>query len=157
MRLRLYMPGDFEPLYAIEEACFQPPFRFSRRYMKRLVEAPNAATWIAEIDHGMAGFAIVEWTREIGGTAAYIQTIEVVPAARRAGIGSALLDCAEESAVAAGAASLWLHVDAKNAAAIRLYEAHGFRFFQTEDHFYAPGRGAHLYRKTLIADEAVSS
>ena len=28
MKYRPYKPEDFEALYALEEACFQPPFRF---------------------------------------------------------------------------------------------------------------------------------
>ncbi len=48
MLYRLYQPGDFPALYAVEELCFEPPFRFSRTYMRQLIESPNAATWIAE-------------------------------------------------------------------------------------------------------------
>ena len=48
MHYRLYRPADFPQLYAIELACFQPPIRFSRRYMQRLIANPDSATWIAE-------------------------------------------------------------------------------------------------------------
>lgn len=149
MRLRSYFPEDFAALYAIEELCFGPPFRFSRRYMKRLLEASMSAAWIAEVDGVMAGFAIAEWSETPQGTTAYIQTIEVAPDFRRRGIASGLLAQCEGSAMRAGAASLWLHVAAENAVAIQLYEAHGFTHFGTEEHFYAPNRGAHLYRKLL--------
>jgi len=92
MLYRHFAPGDFDALYAIEEGCFQPPFRFGRRYMQWLVTAPNAATWIAEDYATMAGFAIVEWTPLAGvGTGAYIQTIEVASAYRRQGIARELL------------------------------------------------------------------
>jgi len=37
-----------------------------------------------------------------------------------------LLRLIEGSARAAGAQLIWLHVDAENASAIRLYEAHGY-------------------------------
>jgi hypothetical protein len=36
MLYRRYLPEDFNALYAIEEACFQQPFRFGRRYMRQL-------------------------------------------------------------------------------------------------------------------------
>lgn len=153
MQLRPYKPEDFAALYAIEDACFQPPFRFGRRSMLRLIAAANAATWIAECENAMAGFVIVEWTQELQNTIAYIQTIEVAPAFRRRGIGAALMQQAQELARAAGATVLWLHVAAENAAAIRLYEQHGYGYFGSEEHFYAPGRGAHLYRKELVTDE----
>jgi ribosomal-protein-alanine N-acetyltransferase len=149
MNYRPYKPDDFAALYAIEEVCFQPPFRFGRRYMRRLVDAKNGATWIAEDNGMMVGFAIVEWTQHSGEPSAYVQTIEVLPDLRGRGAGRELLGRVEQSAVDLGAASLWLHVDESNAAAIRLYEAHGFLRAGREDHYYAEGRGALLYRKPL--------
>jgi ribosomal protein S18 acetylase RimI-like enzyme len=149
MEYRLYKPEDFAALYAIEEVCFQPPFRFKRRYMKRLVDATNSATWIAEENGAMVGFAIVEWTQEIRGISAYIETIEVLPSHRRRGVGKELMRTVEGSARDANAAVMWLHVDAVNEGAKRMYEAHGYEFYAKEDDFYAPGRGALIYRKAL--------
>ncbi len=154
MRYRLYSHEDFAELYAIEEVCFQPPFRFGRRYMRRLIESPHAVTWIAEEDGRMEGFAIVEFSRESGDVIAYIPTIEVIPEQRGHGVGGQLLLHIEGSARAEWAAAIWLHVDATNAGAIRLYEAHGYHSEGREDGFYAPGRGALVYRK-LLATEAI--
>jgi len=145
---RLYKPQDFDALYAIEEICFQPPFRFGRRYMHWLVNARNSATWIAEEANAMVGFGVVEWTPSIRGLSAYIQTIEVLPASRGRGMGRELLERLECSARGAGAVTLWLHVDATNARAIRLYDAHGFLPVGEEKNYYAPGRDALLYRKS---------
>ncbi len=153
MRYRHYMPEYFAALYAIEEVCFEPPFRFGRRYMKKLVDAPDSATWIAEGDDGMAGFAIVEWSHELHGVSAYIETIEVAPAFRRRGVAGNLMQRVEASARTAGATVLWLHVAAENAAAIRLYESHGFVYEGSEEHFYALDRGAHVYRKTITEEQ----
>jgi ribosomal protein S18 acetylase RimI-like enzyme len=149
MLYRLYTPDDFAPLYAIEEVCFQPPFRFGRKYMRKLIDSPNAATWIAEEDGRMAGFALVEWTQETGGIIAYIQTIEVAPDRRGRGIGGELLRRVEDSARAVSAQGIWLHVEAKNAAAIGLYEAHGYENEGREEDYYSLGRAALIYGKTL--------
>jgi ribosomal protein S18 acetylase RimI-like enzyme len=148
---RPYTPQDFAGLYAIEEACFEPPFRFGRGYMRQLVNSPNAATWIAEEEGRMAGFAIVEWTREAGDAMAYIQTIEVAPAFRSRGIGGGLLQRIESSACNAGSQSIRLHVDAENAAAIRVYEANGYRCTDREEGYYPQGRAALIYGKPLAA------
>jgi ribosomal protein S18 acetylase RimI-like enzyme len=150
MEYRLYKPQDFAALYAIEEVCFEPPFRFDRRYMQRLVHAKNAATWIAEEADSMAGFAIVEWSEGKRRGNAYIPTIEVLPGQRSRGVGGELLKRLEASARGAGAMTLWLHVDEFNENAIRLYQAHDFRAAGKEEDFYAPGRGALLYRKPLV-------
>jgi [ribosomal protein S18]-alanine N-acetyltransferase len=154
MLYHAYRPGDFEALYAIEEACFQPPFRFGRAYMRRLVSSSDAATWIAEEENGeMAGFAIVEWSDEAGVRTGYIQTIEVTPEKRRLGVGAELMDRVEQSARSAGAKVIWLHVDAENANAIRLYEAHSYRREGREANYYPRGRAALIYAKSLADSE----
>lgn len=151
MDYRLYVPEDFEGLYAIEEVCFQPPFRFGRGYMQRLVRRASAVTWIAEDAGKMAGFAVVEMAKRTDGTLAYIVTIEVLPEFRKCGAGSELLRLIESSAGAANTQTLWLHVDATNAGAIRLYEAHGYRCEGRVENFYAARRAALVYRKGLQA------
>jgi len=152
---RPYASGDFDPLYAIEELCFQPPFRFSRRYMRRLVDRRNSATWIAEEDGRMAGFAIVDWSQEIDGISSYIQTIEVVPDRRGQGVGKELLWLIEDSARAEGAHRLWLHVDEFNKAGIRLYESVAFTVQGKEVDYYAPGHAALIYQKLLEPDSVL--
>ena len=153
MLYRLYCPEDFAQLYAIEKACFEPPLRFPRRYMRELVDSPNSAAWIAEEDGQMAGFAIVEWSRQpardANRTVAYILTIEVAPRQRRRGVASELLRRAEASSFAAGASYLWLHVAESNADAIALYRAHGYCLQGREEDFYAEGIAALIFSKNL--------
>ena len=153
MLYRLYQPADFAALYTLEELCFQPPVRYSRAWMRQLIANPNSATWIAEKNAGenktMAGFAIVEWTTMPKGTVAYIQTIEVHPESRRRGIAAELLRRTEDSARAAGARSIWLHVDVENAAAIQLYRSRGYAQRGREEHYYARHRPAFVYARPL--------
>jgi ribosomal protein S18 acetylase RimI-like enzyme len=149
---RLYTAEDFAPLYTIEELCFQPPFRFGRGYMRQLVYRSNAATWIAEENGQMAGFAIVEWSREPDEIMAYIQTLEVAPEQRGRGVGGELLRRIEGSARAAGAQAMRLHVDAENEDAIRLYQAHGYLCERREENYYARGRAGLMYSKALGAE-----
>jgi len=149
---RLYKPEDFAVLYGIEEVCFAPRLRFSRAMMQRLVRRANAATWIAEEEGRMAGFAIVEWN----GVAAYIETIEVLPEWRGRGMAGELLRSVEGSACAADARMIWLHVDAENAGAVRLYERHGYRCEGREENFYPQGRAALVYVKLLVSMQAAT-
>jgi ribosomal-protein-alanine N-acetyltransferase len=149
MVYRLFQRRDFDDLYDIEEICFQPPQRFTRRYMRQLIASADAATWIAEQNDQMAGFAIVEWAQQITGIAAYIATIEVLPEQRGHGIGTELLRRLEGSANAERANEVWLHVDAENASAIRLYERAGYTETGRADHYYARNRSAAIYVKNL--------
>ncbi len=158
MLYRLYQPGDFPALYAVEELCFEPTIRFSRSYMRKLIESTNSATWIAEegpdAEIALIGFSIVEWAAVQSESAAYIQTLEVHPAFRGRGIGAELLVHAEESARSAGARIIALHVDIENAAAIRLYESRGFVRKGREEHYYARHRAAFAYAKPLSSAAA---
>jgi ribosomal protein S18 acetylase RimI-like enzyme len=154
---RPYAPQDFDMLYALEEVCFEPPFRFSRRTMRLLIQHPYTATWIAEESGHMAGFAIVQRTPgdrsssrgSERGVAAYIQTIEVAPAARGRGVGGELLAHIEESARTAGACLIWLHVEAENLRAIRLYESQGYIRKGKRANYYPQGLAALIYVKVL--------
>ncbi|MGP8251998.1 MAG: GNAT family N-acetyltransferase [Terracidiphilus sp.] len=152
MLYRFFQPADFAQLYAVEEVCFEPPYRFSRAYMRQIVTSADTATWMAEEDGTIAGFAVVEWAVDSKQPAAYIQTIEVLPQFRRLGVAGELMRRLEDSAIKAGAHLIWLHVDAENAAAIRLYEAHGFARKGREENYYLRGRAALIYVKPLTTD-----
>lgn len=149
MHYRLYRPADFAQFYAIEEICFQPPVRFSRRYLRQIIERSNSVTWVADQDGSVAGFSVAGFTTEPDRTFAYIQTLEVAPAHRNQGIGTELLRRMEDSAQAAGATVIWLHVDAANDVAVRLYQAHGYRHQGRQEHYYDRGRAADVYMKPL--------
>jgi ribosomal protein S18 acetylase RimI-like enzyme len=164
MHYRLFQAEDFHDLYAIEEVCFDPPQRFTRRYMRELLASAEGVTWIAEQNGTsrrgpgeasspvgeMAGFAIVEWAQQVTGIVAYIATIEVLPSYRGLGVGAELLRRLEGSANAERAIEIWLHVDVENSAAIRLYERSGYKKAGRADHYYARHRPAAIYTKGLI-------
>ena len=149
MLYRLFQPANFPQLYAIEEICFQPPLRFSCALMRKLTESTQNATWIAEEDGQLAGFAIVDLKAGSDRRAAYIQTIEVLPERRGQGIGDELLRRVESSARESAAKAIWLHVATDNSAAIRLYEAHGYSRQGREEHYYARHQPAFIYSKVL--------
>ena len=102
----------------------------------------------------MAGFAIVEWAGQRSGIAAYIQTIEVDPGTRGRGVGRELLRRIEGSVREAGACMIWLHVEATNAGAIRLYELHGYRCEGRKENYYPRGHAALICVKQLDSEAA---
>jgi len=150
MHYRLFEPADFHDLYVVEEICFQPPYRFTRRYMRQLIALINSATWIAEESGVMTGFAVLEWAQQPSGVIAYIATIEVLPQFRMHGVGAELLRRVEGSANAERAVAIWLHVDLENSSAIRLYERLGYQNSGRAENFYARNRSAAIYVKHLV-------
>ena len=118
--------------------------------MRSVVRREDSASWVAEDEDGaMAGFAIVHWEDRHGGVRAYLETLEVRPELRGMGTGGELLRRCEESARAAGAQTMGLHVDAENEAAIALYRANGFELQGREEGYYPEGRAAEVYVKKL--------
>jgi ribosomal-protein-alanine N-acetyltransferase len=166
MNLRPYTPADIDALVALDDLCFEPPFRFSRTSMCRFAEAPNATTIVAEVKAEMqqdraailAGFAILHIELAPEGAVdarsdpiGYIVTLDVAPSCRRQGIATTLMQALERTAVAAGCAALVLHVHTGNATAIRFYHRLGFQLHHTEQGFYGRGLNAEVFFKTLPA------
>ena len=82
---------------------------------------------------------------------ALLWDVRVAPDARRQGVGSALLEAAEERARDRGARSLRVETQDVNVPACRFYHAHGFRLERTTHGAYAelPNEVQLLWRKAL--------
>ena len=146
---RLFEPSDLRAIYAIEEACFEAPQRFSLRLMKSLIQDTRCTIWVGTVDHLLAGFAIARMRAEEAPDSAYIWTIEVLPAFRRVGFAQQLLLRIEESARLGACTAIELHVSASNLAAISLYEKCGYTRGVDVYGFYGPGEDGIEYRKTI--------
>ena len=82
---------------------------------------------------------------------ALLWDVRVAPDARRQGVGSALLEAAEQRARERGARSLRVETQDVNVPACRFYHAHGFRLERTTHGAYAelPNEVQLLWRKAL--------
>jgi ribosomal protein S18 acetylase RimI-like enzyme len=125
------------------------PIALAAAICASLVNRANAATWIAEEDERMAGFAIVVWAKRTRGITAYIQTIEVAPEARGRGIGRELLGRIEELRARGGSSPDRAARRGRKHRAIRLYEAQGYRCEGRQENYYPHGRAALIYGKRL--------
>lgn len=102
---------------------------------------------IADLGSGPGGFALIAENPEPCGmilcrTAAgeaEIYTIAVDPAARRAGVGRALVAAAMNQAVREGAGEMFLEVSVENAPALALYAATGFERVGLRRGYYTEG------------------
>jgi [ribosomal protein S18]-alanine N-acetyltransferase len=93
------------------------------------------------------GFALAR----VAADQAEILTLAVVPAARRRGVGAALLQAVMQAAAARGAAALFLEVSTANDAARALYARAGFCEVGRRCRYYADGTDARVLTRALTA------
>ncbi len=143
--LRPYRPEDLEAIFRMDQTCFEEPFRFDRRSMRRFAEAHNALALIAETNtEDIAGFVIIHLERDAETTTGYVVTLDVSPQQRRSGIATMLMTQAEHRARHAGAAAMTLHVYTGNEAALSFYEERGYKKLGAQRRFYGSKDGVDL-------------
>jgi ribosomal-protein-alanine N-acetyltransferase len=153
--LRGYRPSDLQAIFALDQICFAPPFRFSMRAMRQFAESQNALTVVAEGDGTaeVAGFCIAHVEDLDERRLAYIVTLDVAPDERRRGLAQAMMGEVEQQARAAGCTAMELHVSVENEGAIAFYEREGYARVRVVKSFYGSGRHAFLYSKKVAEDQ----
>jgi ribosomal-protein-alanine N-acetyltransferase len=147
--LRTGTPADVEAMHELDLLCFDKPFRFDMKSMRKYATHPEAIVVIAESEAELRGFIVVNPTRRRALHSAYITTLDVHPDFRRAGIARALATEAERLAAAAGAVTIQLHVYTGNTSAVSFYEAAGYEQLLLTEDFYNTGLHAFAYLKSL--------
>ena len=162
-RIRAYQKADFETLWRIDQSCFEPGLAYSRFELAVYMRRPGSFTLVAdtgaprnEAGNGggasqILGFIVAEYRRHKTG---HIITIDVVPAARRSGIGSALLQAAEQQMQTGGAMAVDLETPVNNATAIRFYKGAGYFVEKTITGYYSNQLDALVMRKELVETAA---
>jgi ribosomal-protein-alanine N-acetyltransferase len=110
---------------------------------------PGAFTLVAETNAPqslIAGFIVAEANRRGQG---HIVTIDVVDEMRRHGVGSKLLEQAEERLRTAGCRNVFLETAVNNSNAILFYKRHGYFVEKTIPRYYNGVLDALLLRKDL--------
>jgi ribosomal-protein-alanine N-acetyltransferase len=144
--LRRARPADLAALVELELTTFAYD-RMSPRQFRHHLSNPGAAVLVAEDAKRLLGSAVVFFRR--GSTRARLYSLATAAAARGRGIGSALLAAVETLARERGMRWLSLEVRRDNAAAVRLYEAQGYRRSAELDDYYDDGAAAWRYEKAL--------
>lgn len=140
-------------LAALHAAAFPPAESWGPDAIALLLDLPGAFARCAVAPGGEAspqGFVLAR----VAADEAEILTLAVPPAARRRGIGAALLRAAAAEAEARGAAALFLEVSAANAAARALYATAGFVEVGRRRRYYADGADALVLRLSLLSSAA---
>lgn len=146
MMLRAYRPSDLETLWAIDQACFSQEICYTRDEIASFITYPGSRTWVAEENGAIVGFLIAgHQSRGVG----HIVTIDVVEPSRRRGVGSKLMEAAEQWAREQGMAFIHLETAVDNLPAQRFYVARGYRRARRIENYYRNGLAAWLMVKGL--------
>ncbi len=146
MRLRAYHPDDLPTLYGIDQVCFVPGISYTREDLTASLGHRRAQTWVAEEAGEITGFLIA--LREPRSTL-HIITIDVLEAWRRSGVGSLLMQAAEQWAADHGLRTIELETAQDNLGAQMFYQGRGYRKVDEIEHYYADGTTAWVMVKEL--------
>lgn len=168
--VRQFQPEDFDVLWRIDQDCFPPEISYSRQELGLYLRRARAFTLVAteaealegskrrsqsakpgkraptpgSASSPIAGFIVAEAGLRRSG---HIITIDVVVAARRSGVGSLLLNGAEDRLRAAGCHNVALETAVDNISALSFYKRHGYSVIRTFPRYYSNGVDALVLEK----------
>jgi len=158
--IRDFQNEDFDLLWRLDQACFPPGIAYSREELKSYIRHRGAFTLVAvetgaqdqekeskvglEKGGKIAGFIVVH-----GGPSGHVITIDVDATVRRSGVGSLMLQAAEDRLRAAGSRAVGLETAVDNLAALSFYKRHGYSVIRTWPRYYSNGVDALVMKKQL--------
>jgi ribosomal-protein-alanine N-acetyltransferase len=143
IRLELLARKDLARCAELERMLFGPDDPWSERVFRSELDAGNYYLGAYVDGVGLVGYAGMSVVGRRGEQEASVHTIGVDPAWQRQGVGRALLNALLDKADEVRA-PVFLEVRTDNAAAIGLYEAHGFHRIGLRRRYYQPS-GADAY------------
>ncbi|MFY9936743.1 MAG: GNAT family N-acetyltransferase [Silvibacterium sp.] len=127
VHLRGAKRADLDALYVLDKKCFPPGIAYSRADLRYYLNHPRSFSVVAEdAARSILGFAIAESYLEEGRRIGHIITIDVMPAARRNGLGRMLMDALFDRLRVIETAKVRLEVAIDNADAQAFYRRLGF-------------------------------
>lgn len=143
--VRDYNPEDFELLWRMDQECFPPGISYSKQELTDFMRHRGTFTLVATNEQEeLQGFIVAHCA-----ASGHVITIDVGPRARRAGVGSLLLQAAEERMRAAGCRAVGLETAVDNLAALSFYKRHGYNVIRTWPRYYSNGMDALVLKKDL--------
>lgn len=140
--------GDIPEIAGIERECFSVPW--SEEILERQAIGEREIFLVAREDDRVLGYMGLTYVLDEG----HISNVAVARAARRRGIGSALVSDMCCRCEKMGVAYMMLEVRSSNLPAIRLYKSHGFEpVGRRRDYYDEPPEDAILMTLFLKPDD----
>ena len=146
--IRDYRPSDFDTLWQIDQRCFPPGIAYSQMELTSFLAKRHAIALVAEFggervppgegpqdfsELAVVGFAVAHAIRHRYGR---ILTLDIVPEARRFGIGAKLMSACEERLRASGCTEVYLETAVNNDPALQLYRKLGYKVLEVLPEYY---------------------
>jgi ribosomal protein S18 acetylase RimI-like enzyme len=151
IQLRGFQRGDLAGLHQLDGACFSPEIAYSKAELRHFLTHPSCSCWIAERpENKLAGFVLIERAQRNGRLAGHIVTLDVDPGERRRGLGTLLMQTAEEQMKHEGVAVMSLEVAENNAVARRFYRGLGYTMSGRIARYYGGRVDAEVMEKMIL-------
>jgi ribosomal-protein-alanine N-acetyltransferase len=148
--IRDYCAADFDRLWAIDQRCFPPGIAYTQMELHSFIARRNAIVLVAEfaaessagfesgesvpdLADRIAGFVVAHPVRRKYGR---ILTLDILPEARRSGLGTKLMIACENRLRSLGCSEIYLETAVNNQAALRLYFSLGYQVLRTLPEYY---------------------
>lgn len=144
--MRDYDVRDFDALLALDRVCFAEGIAYTEDELSRFIHRRASFTVVAEdAKKNLAGFVVGHMQKSYG----WIITIDIAASARRHGLGTLLMEQAEERLRAAGVTAIVLEVAVDNVAALSFYKRLGYSILRTIPRYYLDSLDAFQMAKQL--------
>lgn len=143
--LRDYDTRDFDALLRLDRECFIEGIAYTEDALSKFIHARNSFTIVAEDEQGIAGFLVGHVRRRIGWTI----TLDVHARTRRHGLGTRLMEAAEQRFRELGATGALLEVAVDNLRAVSFYKRLNYQVTRTLPRYYLDSVDAFEMAKTL--------
>jgi ribosomal protein S18 acetylase RimI-like enzyme len=151
--IRDYRAADFDRLWQIDQLCFTDGIAYTQMELTGFIMKRNAITLVAEVQlantgesdrlnqrtnalrrERIVGFAVAH---PIRGKIGRILTLDILPEARRLGLGSRLMQETEGRLREAGSTEVYLETAVNNKPALHLYHKLGYQIVRTLPEYYS--------------------
>ena len=146
LHVRAFEADDFDAAYRLDQACYPPGIAYSRFALREFLTLPGARAWVAEDEEELIGFIIV---RQVGQERAHVITLDVREDRRRRGLGTRLMETAEQCLAAQGVRRVRLETAVNNDAAVAFWTRAGYRTLGVLPRYYLDRDAAYRMEKEL--------
>jgi [ribosomal protein S18]-alanine N-acetyltransferase len=136
--IRPYRPDDSRTLCRIDSICFPPGIAYSHVELLFYLKHPNSIARVAEREGTIVGFTVGRVHRGLG----HVVTLDVLPGARRHGVGVALMAGLHEEFKKQEVRAAILEVSAEDRGAQAFYEKLGYKYADRIPDYYGDGADA---------------